>query len=305
MRALVLYSAYSGNGRFIKKLDYIARVLKTKYDIVDFHKSQYKGSLSDHILLKGFKYDLILCIGGDGTVHEVINAIMKLDKKPTIAYIPAGTCNDSAKTVGLSKNINKTLKKILIGNTASIDVFKINDSFFVYGLRAGCLTEISYDTKRELKKGIGKFGYYIQGLKSYMDTKTINIELETKEGDIINGNFSLFLALNTRYLAGFKIHRKKRIYLNDQKIRITLIKKTSKFMNVIDFGMFLIFGESYKHNIINFDTSGFKISSIQRIAYNTDGEMFDKHNIINVEVIPNEINIITSKRVYKRHFLKK
>lgn len=304
MRALVLYSTYSGNGRFIKKLDYIALTLKTKYDIVDFHKSQYRGSLSDHILKKGFIYDLILCVGGDGTVHEVVNAIMNLEKKPTLAYIPAGTCNDSAKSLGLGKNLKRTLRKILEGHTSTIDVYKINDSYFYYGLAAGCLTEISYDTKRELKKGIGKFGYYIQGLKSYMDTKTINIDLETAEGTKINGNFSLFLALNTRYLAGFKIHRKNRIYLNDKKIRITLIKKTNKFMNVIDFGMFLLFGESYKHNIINFDATSFKITSIQRIAYNTDGEMFDKHNVVDVNVVPNAIELIVSKRVYRRHFLK-
>lgn len=304
MRALVLYSEYSGNGRFIKKLDYISKTLKTKYDIVDIYKSLYKGSFSDQILKKGSRYDLILCVGGDGTVHEIVNAIMQLDDKPTLAYIPAGTCNDSAKSLGLSKNLKKTLKTILAGHTSSIDAFKINDSYFYYGLAAGCLTEISYDTKRELKKGIGKFGYYVQGLKSYVDTKTINIELETADGTIVKGDFSLFLALNTRYLAGFKIHRKRRIYLNDKRIRITLIKKTNKFMNVIDFGMFLIFGEAYKHNIINFDADRFKITSVQKIAYNTDGEMFDKHNLINVEVVPDALNLIVSKRVYRRHFLK-
>ncbi len=304
MRALVLYSSYSGNGRFLKKLDYIASTLKTKYDIVDFHKSLYKGSFSDHILKKGFKYDLILCVGGDGTVHEVVNAIMHLEKRPTIAYIPAGTCNDSARSLGLGKNLKGTLKKILEAHTTTIDIFKINDAYFYYGLAAGCLTEISYDTKRELKKGMGKLGYYIQGLKSYMDTKTINFNLETSDGVAVSGDFSLFLALNTRYLAGFKIHRKKRIYLNDRKIRITLIRKTNKFMNVIDFGMFLIFGEAYKHNIINFEASSFKITSTQSIAYNTDGEMFDKHNYLNVSVEPNALELITSKRVLKRHFLK-
>lgn len=304
MRALVLYSSYSGNGRFLKKLDYIADTLKTKYDIVDFHKSLYKGSFSDHILKKGFKYDLILCVGGDGSVHEVVNAIMQLEKRPTLAYIPAGTCNDSARSLGLKRNLRKTLKTILECNTAKIDVFKINDAYFYYGLAAGCLTEISYDTKRELKKGIGKFGYYIQGLKSYMDTKTISFELETSDGTIIDGEFSLFLALNTRYLAGFKVHRKRRIYLNDQKIRITLIRKTNKFMNVIDFGMFLIFGEAYKHNMMYFDASSFKITSVQGIAYNTDGEMFDKHNFLNVSVVPSAIELITSKRVLRRHFIK-
>ena len=301
MRALVLYNTFSGNSRFIKKLDYIAKTLKTKYDIVDFYKSEYAGSNTDYILLKGSVYDLLVCVGGDGTVHEAVNAVMKLEIKPKIAYIPAGTCNDAANSLGLKKNIKRTLKTILKGCSAKMDLFKINDEYFIYGLAAGCLTEISYDTGRGLKKNIGKFAYYLQGLKSYMDTKTINISIETN-GQEISGDFSLMLALNTRYLAGFKIHRNERIYLNDSKIRVTLIKKTNKFANIIDFGMFLIFGERYKHNIINFDSEKFVIKSNQPVAYNTDGEMFGKHNLINVECEPLAIELITAKRVYKRHF---
>ena len=302
MRALVLYNTFSGNSRFIKKLDYIAKTLKTKYDIVDFYKSEYAGANTDYIRLKGSVYDLLVCVGGDGTVHEVVNAVMKLAVKPKIAYIPAGTCNDAANSLGLKKNVKKTLKTILNGYSTKMDLFKINDEYFVYGLAAGCLTEISYDTGRGIKKNMGKFAYYLQGLKAYMDTKTINVSIETN-GQKISGDYSLMLALNTRYLAGFKLHRKQRIYLNDSKIRVTLIKKTSKFVNIIDFGMFLIFGERYKHNIINFDSTNFIVESNQPVAYNTDGEMFGKHNLINVECVPLAIELITTKRVYRRHFL--
>ena len=302
MRALVLYNTFSGNSRFIKRLDYIAKSLKTKYDIVDFYKSEYMGSNADYIRLKGSVYDLLVCVGGDGTVHEVINAVMKLDRKPKLAYIPAGTCNDAARSLGLRRNIKKTIKTILKGCSAKMDLFKINDEYFMYGLAAGCLTEISYDTGRGIKKNIGKFAYYLQGLKSYVDTKTINITIETN-GQEISGDFSLMLALNTRYLAGFRINRKQRIYLNDSKIRVTLIKKTTKLVNIFDFGMFLIFGERYKHNIINFDSEKFVVKSNQLVAYNTDGEMFGKHNLIDVSCVPLAIELITTRRVFKRHFI--
>ncbi len=302
MRALVVYNNYSGKNKIAKKIGYICTSLKTKYEIVECFKSIHPKSITEHIVGCGFSYDLILGVGGDGTVNELINGIMQLEKRPMLAYIPVGTCNDAATTLGLRKNLKKTLKIILEQQTSKIDVFKINDKYFIYGLAAGCLTEISYDTSHKTKKNMGKLAYYIQGLKSYKDTKTIQVQIKTKD-KIIKGDFSLFLALNSRYLAGFKIHRKKRIYLDDGNLRITLIQKTSKLMNIIDFGMFLIFGETYKHNILHFNASDLEVTSMMPVAYNTDGEKFAKTTIASINVIPKSIDVIISKRVKKRHFL--
>lgn len=304
MRALVVYNNYSGRSNIPKKLEYICATLKTKYDIVECFKSTHPHSITEHIVSCGFFYDLILVVGGDGSVHEVINGIMRLRNRPTLAYIPAGTCNDAATTLGLRKNLKRTMRKILECKTSKIDVFKINEDYFIYGLAAGCLTEISYDASHKIKKNIGKFAYYIQGLKSYKDTKTINICIDTDQKKV-KGDFSLFLALNTRYLAGFKIHRKRRIYLDDGNLRITLIKKTSKLMNIIDFGMFLLLGEVYKHNIIHFDASAFEVTSDMPVAYNTDGEHFAKTTEVHVEVVPRSIDVIIAKRVLRRHFINK
>lgn len=302
MRALVLYNNYSGKNKAALKLDYICTILKTKYEIVECFKSTHPKSITECILEKGTSYDLILGVGGDGTVNELINGIMRLNKKPILAYIPEGTCNDAARTLGLTKNLKKTLKTIIAGDSRKIDAFKVNDKYFIYGLAAGCFTEISYNASFRVKRKFGKLAYYLQGLKAYKHTKAVNITIEN-EKEKISGSFALFLALNSRYLAGFKIHRKNRIYLNDGELRLTLIKKSNKIMNIIDFGMFLVFGEAYKHNMLHLNSSRFSIFSEDNIVYNTDGERFDSPNNINVEVIPKSIEVIISKRVKKRHFL--
>lgn len=304
MRALVVYNNYSGRSKSEKKLGFICNSLKSKYDIVECFKSTHPGSITEHLLVHAIEYNLVVAVGGDGTVHEAINGIAAQEKKPKLAYIPLGTCNDAARTLGLRKHLKATLKKILIGESTKIDIFKINSDYFAYGLAAGCFTEISYDVSHDVKKNMGKFAYYVQGLKSYKDTKTIRIVVDANQ-QRIEGEFSLFLALNTRYLAEFKIHRKKRIYLNDGLIRITLIKKTSKLRNIFDLGMFLLLGENYKKNIIHLDSSHFKIYSEAPVAYNTDGERYQKLSEIEVKVIPQSIDVILSKRVLSRHFLKK
>lgn len=304
MRALVVYNNFSGKNKIASKIGYICQQLKTKYAIVECFKSRYPRSIVDHIKASAFDYDLIIAVGGDGTVNEAVNGLMQLPKRPTLAYIPLGTCNDAASTLGLSKNLKRTMKKILNPISSKIDVFKVEDRYFVYGLAAGSFTEISYDVPHKVKKNMGKLAYYIQGLKSFKDTSTINITLESEDKKI-KGEFFLFLALNSRYLAGFKLHRRKRIYLDDGKLRLTLIKKTSKLFNVIDFGIFLLFGELYSHNIIHLASSKFKISSDELIAYNTDGERSTKSSNIEVEVLHRSLDVIISKRVLRRHFLNK
>lgn len=302
MRALLVYNRFSAKNKIAKKIEYICAALKTKYEIVECFKSTHPKSITEHICTKDSVYDLIIVVGGDGSIHEVINGVMGMTKKPTLAYIPAGTCNDTAATLGISKNIKKAVKTILEAKPSNIDVFKINGQYFIYGLAAGCLTEVSYKADQKEKKNIGKFAYYLQSVRSINKTNTIEFTLESKE-KTISGKFALFLALNTRYLAGFKIKRKKKVCLNDGSLRITLIRKTKKLINIFDLGMFMLFGERYKHNIINFDASDFVIKSDLPIAYNTDGESFASTTELKVEVLPNDIQVIVADKIRRKHFL--
>ena len=73
-------------------------------------------------------------------------------------------------------------------------------------------------------------------------------------------------------------------------------------MNMIDFVLFLLLGESYQHNIVHFEAKNMVITSKDAIAYNTDGEGIPKLSRIEVTVLPEQIEMIVSKRVLKRHF---
>ncbi|MDE7161229.1 MAG: hypothetical protein K2N65_00555, partial [Anaeroplasmataceae bacterium] len=182
-----------------------------------------------------------------------------------------------------------------------LDVNQINGQYFIYGLAAGNLTDVSYAASYKIKKRFGKFAYYFETIKSFSKDKTVQIDI-LANGKVISGRFFLFLATNSRYLASFKLHRKKRIYLNEGKLFVTLIRKTNRFINTIDFALFMLFGERYKHNIEHFETDSMVITSNRAIPYNTDGESLPKLSRIEVTVLPEQIEMIVSKRVLKRHF---
>ena len=301
MQALVVYNKFSGKSKIVKQIDYICQRLKTKYEIVETFASTGPNSIREYIIQNAMNYDLVVAAGGDGSINEVVNGLMMIRARPTLAYVPTGTCNDTGRTLGLKRGLRKTMNIILDENKAFLDVNQINGQYFIYGLAAGNLTDVSYAADYKLKKSFGKFAYYFETVRSFSKDKTIHIDI-VADGKLFSGKYFLFLATNSRYLASIKLHRKKRIYLNEGKLYVTLIRKTNRFINTIDFALFMLLGERYSHNIEHFEAKNMVITSKTAIPYNTDGESIPKLSRIEVTVLPEQIEMIVSKRVLKRHF---
>ena len=303
MRALVVYNTFSGRSDVSKRIDYISERLKTKYELVECFASCGVNSIKEYIINYAADFDLLVAVGGDGTVNEAVNGLMQLQRRPIFAYIPSGTCNDTGKNLGLNKNIRKSVDIILEGEKVRMDVSKINEQYFIYGLAAGNLSDVSYAITHKAKKRFGRLAYYLNAIKSFVDDKTIDIKIKFDDCEL-KGKFFLFLATNSRYLASMRLRYKSRQYLNEGKLKITLIRKKNRFINTFDFIMYLLFGQIYKHNIEYYKTNKMVITSNKAITYNTDGEGVPSLSEIEVTVLPREIEMIVLKRIAKKYFIK-
>jgi len=74
-------------------------------------------------------YDLVIAVGGDGTVHEVINGLMRLPagKRPKFGVVPLGSGNDFAHAAGVESSPDLALKQALTGKPRKIDIGVIED----------------------------------------------------------------------------------------------------------------------------------------------------------------------------------
>ena len=112
MKVLLLINPKSGKERkkkIVKKT--IVFCQKNNLDLT-IEYSRFPGDLTNIVNKKASNYDYLLVSGGDGTVNEVINGLMKLDIKPILAIIPSGTVNDIAKILKIPKNVNRNLEMI-------------------------------------------------------------------------------------------------------------------------------------------------------------------------------------------------
>ncbi len=74
-------------------------------------------------------YELVVAMGGDGTVHEVVNGLMQVpkEKRPRLGIVPVGSGNDFAHAVGISSQPEVALRQVLTGKPRPIDLGRIHD----------------------------------------------------------------------------------------------------------------------------------------------------------------------------------
>lgn len=112
-KLLFVYNPHSGKGLIKNKLCEILDIFaKAGYEMT-VCPTQHAMDGYDKVCEADGKYDLIVCSGGDGTLNEVISAVMTHRMaKPKIGYIPAGSTNDFAKSLGIPKDMVKAAKLI-------------------------------------------------------------------------------------------------------------------------------------------------------------------------------------------------
>ena len=140
----------------------------------------------------GGEYPRLVCMGGDGTLSDVVAGLMTMapDDRPKLGYIPMGTANDVANTLGLPmRQPVKAVEKILTGRPMDYDVGEMAGvGFFTYIAAFGAFTEVSYKTDQDLKKALGHIAYVIEAVSSLPTIKSYHAVLE-HDGGTLEGNF--------------------------------------------------------------------------------------------------------------------
>ncbi len=85
------------------------------------------------------KYDLVVCSGGDGTLDEVVTGMEQSEVNVPIGYIPAGSTNDFANSLGIPKNMEEAARVAVNGTPFPCDVGGFNGDTFVYVAAFGLL----------------------------------------------------------------------------------------------------------------------------------------------------------------------
>ena len=241
------------------------------------------------------EFDIIACCGGDGTVSETIKGIMKEGIEKPLGYIPAGTTNDLARSIGLPTKPVKAARVIVAGRQRPLDIGSFDDSSFGYIASFGAFTEVSYATPQKIKNIFGRFAYYLGAMKCMPKIHSHHIRLESDtrkcEGDYIFGSVT-----NSTSVAGiFKLDNDM-VDFADGKYEVMLIKRPRNIFTAFMILMSML-NKSYKHeNIELVCASDITITSDEPLDWAVDGEHKRGGKTVHIVNHPQAINMIMKKK---------
>ena len=211
----------------------------------------------------GQGFDLIVCSGGDGTLNEVIQGVMRSENKLPIGYIPAGSTNDFARGVGIPRNIIDAVQWIIDGKKYPCDIGSFNDKFFTYIAAFGAFTEVTYETSQQVKNVLGHVAYVLNGISRLKNIKSYHMKI-TYDDEIIEDNYIFGMVTNSSSVAG--LLSLNNFLLDDGLYEVTLIKTPG---NPLDLQRII---HSLLNIDIDIDTAYIKSFRTSKIRFECDDE---------------------------------
>ncbi len=298
-KLLFIYNPNAGTGMLRSHLmDVIDIFVKAGYEVTVYPTQQYKDGYRK---VKEFKagYDLLVCSGGDGTLDEIVTGMMEREDKIPIGYIPAGTTNDFANSLSIPKNVREAASIAVNGTVFSCDVGKFNKDTFVYIAAFGLFTDVSYQTKQEMKNILGHLAYVLEGAKRLFAIPSYHIKV-IYDGQEIEDEFVFGMVTNSKSVGGFRSIIGKNVVFDDGEFEVTLIKMPKNPLALQEIVAALLIEQIDTKYMYMFKASQVTFESIQEIPWTLDGEFGGRHDTVEIQNCKQALNIMVDANAVEK-----
>ena len=231
-------------------------------------------------------FDIIVAVGGDGTVNEVASALVNTNVP--LGIIPVGSGNGLARGLGIPLRIKQASQTIVEGKVQQIDVGKMQERYFFATAGAGFEAVVG----KRFNEGIirGPLPYIFWGFHEFLKYKPQEVVLKF-DHQIIRKKALLVAIANTMQLGNGAIIAPQAkpddglldvCIIDDINILQVLFKLPSLFTGLIENNPYTKF----------YRTSNLEIIRPQAAPIHVDGETLDGDKILNVSLLPNALNVI-------------
>lgn len=272
--------------------------------LVLFGKNGYKsevyltkasGDAKEYAMQNAGKFDVIVAVGGDGTFNEVVDGVLKSGADVEIGYIPAGSTNDFANSLKLSKNVLKAAEDIMEGSARQIDIGSFEGRNFSYVASFGAFTDISYKTPQNVKNSLGYLAYALEGIKDIGNLKSKHLRF-IADGNVIEDDFIFGAICNSTSVGGVINLDPNLVDLSDGLFEILLIRLPKDLLELNEI-IIALSSKKYKTKMITFLSAGeIIVEAKESVDWTLDGEYALGDKIIHIKNINKAIKFITNNK---------
>ncbi|WP_320957130.1 diacylglycerol/lipid kinase family protein [Enterocloster asparagiformis] len=264
---------------------------KAGYDI-HVHVTQSQRDCVEWVKDYADRMDVLVVSGGDGTLNEAVTGMMNLERIPLLGYIPAGSTNDFAASLGLPKSMQEAAADIVEGSPYPIDIGRFcKDQYFVYIAGFGAFTEVSYLTPQDKKNWLGHNAYVLKGVKSLAGLKPRHMRVEWDD-QVLEEDFVFGMVTNTISVGGFKGLVNQSVALNDGEFEVLLIRMPRTPVDLTNIINYMFLKEEPNEYVYKFKTRAIRMVSDAPVDWVLDGEFGGSRTEVEIVNLQKKIRIL-------------
>lgn len=268
---MLFYNPVSGHAAFKNKLDWMVEAFQRRGILVVFYRTRKEGNEAFIPFVREVNPDGLLVAGGDGTVHEIVNLMMKGSLDLPLGIIGSGTSNDFATYLGVNADLEAYLDTIISGRLRRVDLGLVDGTYFINVASGGAMACIAHEVNVRIKNSLGKMAYYLKGIGDLPKFRYFPLKIEA-DGAHYELETFLFVIINSPVVGSMK-NVARGVSVDDGKLDLLSIGKCSipKLMSIT---ADLIAGKpvSERENVLHVQAKSFCIESGIPVESDIDGE---------------------------------
>lgn len=295
---MVIINPSSGKELALEYLRKVEDVLREKagYDVVVNETTKELDATNFCISACEGKFDLVVSIGGDGTLHETINGLLDQPHRPKLGVIPLGTVNDFARALHIPLDPDQAITTLTSSRLRRVDMARVNDQLFANVVAAGSLADTLSSVTSEDKSKLGSLAYFKEGIKELLGNSAASLTIE-HDGGTWEGQAPIFIAALTNSVGGFE-NLAPDASVDDGLLHGFIVHDLN-FFNTLTAGFSLLLGNLKDHKDVEYFTSRhIRVASTEDVKTNVDGEPGPMLPI-DLHILPSHVQVIVPEDAEK------
>lgn len=271
----------------------VDRFIQAGFEIT-IYTTQCEKDAQKIVQTRAGMFDRIVCAGGDGTLNEVVCGLIEGQHDTPLGYIPAGTVNDFASSLGIPKQPIQAAEIAANGMMQCVDIGQFGNRYFCYIAAFGAFTNVSYTTPQNYKNLLGRTAYILEGIKSLPSLKPYTIEVETQDGVVIQDQFIYGMISNATSVGGFKDLTPQDVRMDDGIFELVLIRQPKGALDWQTIFNELIQPKSESRFVLRFKSPCLYVHAQEPISWTLDGEFGGEIQNVKISNLYHALRILSS-----------
>ncbi len=239
--------------------------------LLSIHRTTAPGDAAAYAAREGGQYDVVVAVGGDGTLNEVACGLMQLQHPPLLGYLPQGSTNDFAASLRISSNPAEAAQAIVRHQPRMLDVGRWNQRHFIYVASFGAFTSTSYTASQAAKNALGHFAYILEGMKDLNSLRPYRLRIQA-DGDTLDGEYLFGAVCNSTSIGGLMKLDPERVVLDDGKFEMLLVPSPKTAADLQNLVLALLNQQYDSQGLVFRHVSSLRLETEEELPWSLDGE---------------------------------